>query len=255
MYNKPVKIDSTILANRLKTCREDRDVSKSEMADDLNIARSSMTYYESGQAIPSIDKLYAIADYLNTSIDYLVGRIGKSIESIKTEKDVAELITRLTDYEGIDLVCDKDGAPVLSFESEVLNDFLKNRIDIEALKEEAGDAEIPERFFNEMFKSKSTNETYYLRDMAENQLTLKDGTSNATIRRKRRLADSEPRVAAQTIEYPKLAKIGDSTPTKRKRKQTIRDVAAETCKPEKEAPIPISKIKSIKEEKKDDGQS
>ena len=118
------------------------------------------------------------------------------------------------------MVCDKDGAPVLSFESEVLNDFLKNRIDIEALKEEAGDTEIPERFFNEMFKSKSTNETYYLRDMAERQLTLKDGTSNATIRRKRRLADGELCVIAQTIEYPKR-----------------------------------ERLKRVKENKKDDGQS
>lgn len=199
MYNKPVKIDSSILASRLKTCREERNVTKAEMAHDLNIAPSSMTYYESGQAIPSIDKLYAIADYLNTSIDYLAGRMDKSAESIRTEKDVAEFITRLTDYEGINLLCDEDGTPVLSFESEVLNDFLKNRIEIEDLKKEAGNTDIPERFFNEMFKSKKKNETYYLRDMAERQLTLKDGSNNATIRRKRRLAGGELTDAAQTV--------------------------------------------------------
>ena len=199
MYNKPVKIDSSILASRLKTCREERNVTKAEMAHDLNIAPSSMTYYESGQAIPSIDKLYAIADYLNTSIDYLAGRMDKSAESIRTEKDVAEFISRLTDYEGINLLCDEEGTPVLSFESEALNDFLKNRIEIEDLKKEAGNTDIPERFFNEMFKSKKKNETYYLRDMAERQLTLKDGSNNATIRRKRRLAGGELADAAQTV--------------------------------------------------------
>ena len=199
MYNKPVKIDSSILASRLKNCREERNVTKAEMAHDLNIAPSSMTYYESGQAIPSIDKLYAIADYLNTSIDYLAGRMDKSVESVRTEKDVAEFITRLTDYEGINLLCDEEGTPVLSFESEVLNDFLKNRIEIEDLKKEAGNTDIPEKFFNEMFKSKNKNETYYLRDMAERQLTLKDGSNNATIRRKRRLAGGELADAAQTV--------------------------------------------------------
>ena len=198
MYNKPVKIDSSILASRLKNCREECNVTKAEMAHDLNIAPSSMTYYESGQAIPSIDKLYAIADYLNTSIDYLAGRMDKSVESVRTEKDVAEFITRLTDYEGINLLCDEEGTPVLSFESEVLNDFLKNRIEIEDLKKEAGNTDIPEKFFNEMFKSKNKNETYYLRDMAERQLTLKDGSNNATIRRKRRLAGGELADAAQT---------------------------------------------------------
>lgn len=199
MYNKPVKIDSSILASRLKNCREEHNVTKAEMAHDLNIAPSSMTYYESGQAIPSIDKLYAIADYLNTSIDYLAGRMDKSAESIRTEKDVAEFITRLTDYEGINLLCDEEGTPVLSFDSEVLNDFLKNRIEIEDLKKEAGNVDIPEKFFNEMFKSKNKNEIYYLRDMAERQLTLKDGSNNATIRRKRRLAGGELADAAQTV--------------------------------------------------------
>ena len=67
MYNKPVKVDSSILASRLKLCREARGINKATMARDLNITASSMTYYESGLAVPSVDKLYAIADYLYTS--------------------------------------------------------------------------------------------------------------------------------------------------------------------------------------------
>ena len=50
-----------------------------------------------------------------------------------------------------------------------------------------------------MFKSKNKNESYYLRDMAERQLILKDGSNNATIRRKRRLAGGELAEAAQTV--------------------------------------------------------
>lgn len=250
MYNKPVKIDSSILASRLKNCREERNVTKAEMAHDLNIAPSSMTYYESGQAIPSIDKLYAIADYLNTSIDYLAGRMDKSAESIRTEKDVAEFITRLTDYEGINLLCDEEGTPVLSFESEALNEFLKNRIDIEELKEEAGNADIPERFFNEMFKSKNKNETYYLRDMAERQLTLKDGSNNATIRRKRRLAGGELADAAQTVADGVVKTKSDKrdngkAATTRKRKYDEPREAATTAK--------YDYIR--KAEEKDDGQT
>ena len=72
MYNKPAAVDSSILASRLRSCREFRGVNKAEMARTLDIAPSSMTYYESGLAIPSVDKLYAIADYLGTSVDYLL---------------------------------------------------------------------------------------------------------------------------------------------------------------------------------------
>ena len=204
MYNKPVKVNSSVLASRLKSRREYCGVSKAAMAHALNITPSSMTYYESGLALPSIDKLYAIADYLGTSIDYLVGRIDKSIESVKTEKDVADLIVSLTGYEGIDLKNNADGTPVIAFESEIMNDFLQNRIEIEQLKEEASAEAIPERFFNQMFKSKRMNETYYLRDLDDRTLTLKDGSDNAAIRRKRRLSDeSDEAVAAETVSEKK----------------------------------------------------
>ena len=204
MYNKPAAVDSSILASRLRSCREFRGVNKAEMAHALDIAPSSMTYYESGLAIPSVDKLYAIADYLGTSVDYLLGRIEKSPESVRTEKDVADLIISLIDYEGIDLNRDSFGAAKLTFNSEVLNRFLQNRMEIEDIKREAGKEDIPERFFNRAFKQKNELETYYLRDLEATPLKLKDGINNVVIRRKRRLtndtADGPYEYADETIE-------------------------------------------------------
>lgn len=40
MYNKPVKVDSSILASRLKLCREARGINKATMARDLNITQA-----------------------------------------------------------------------------------------------------------------------------------------------------------------------------------------------------------------------
>ena len=171
------------------------------MARDLNITASSMTYYESGLAVPSVDKLYAIADYLYTSIDYLVGRIDKSIESIQTEKDVAELIARLADFEGINLTRNfSTGKPMLTFESAAINAFLENRIDIAELKKDASESAIPEKYFNDIFKAKCVNEMYYLRDLNERHLQLKDGSTNAAIRRKRRLSEDNERAAAEMFD-------------------------------------------------------
>ncbi|WP_443665632.1 helix-turn-helix domain-containing protein [Dysosmobacter sp.] len=204
MYNKPAAVDSSILASRLRSCREFRGVNKAEMARTLDIAPSSMTYYESGLAIPSVDKLYAIADYLGTSVDYLLGRIEKSPESVRTEKDVADLIISLIDYEGIDLNRDSCGAPVLSFNSKLLNAFFQNRLEIEEIKREAAEEHVPEKYFNKMFKPMRQNETYILRDLEETPLKLKDGIDNVAIRRKRRLtndvADGPYEYAAETIE-------------------------------------------------------
>ena len=201
MYNKPIKIDSSILASRLKLCREARGINKATMAHDLNITASSMTYYESGAAIPSADKLYAIADYLNTSIDYLVGRIDKSTESVRTEKDVAEFIAMLVDFEGINLTRNfSTGTPMLAFESDAINAFLENRIDIGELKKDASESAIPEKYFNEIFKAKCVNEMYYLRDLSERHLQLKDGSTNAAIRRKRRLSEDNERAVAEMFD-------------------------------------------------------
>ena len=201
MYNKPVKVDSSTLASRLKLCREARGINKATMARDLNITASSMTYYESGLAVPSVDKLYAIADYLNTSIDYLVGRIDKSTESVRTEKDVAELIARLADFEGINLTRNfSTEKPMLTFESAAINAFLDNRIDIAELKKDASESAIPEKYFSDIFKTRCVNEMYYLRDLNERHLQLKDGSTNAAIRRKRRLSEDNERAAAEMFD-------------------------------------------------------
>lgn len=216
MYNKPAVVDSSILASRLRSRREYCHISKAEMARALNIAPSSMTYYESGLSIPSVDKLYAIADFLNTSVDYLLGRIDISPESVKTEKDVADLIISLIDYEGIDLKHDSLGTPVLSFNSKLLNNFFQNRMEIEAIKRESVKENIPEKYFNDMFKLRRQNEAYVLRDLEDTPLKLKDGINNVAIRRKRRLADDavdEPYEAvAETIQeerpFKKIGKDG-----------------------------------------------
>ena len=201
MYNKPVKVDSSTLASRLKLCREARGINKATMARDLNITASSMTYYESGLAVPSVDKLYAIADYLNTSIDYLVGRIDKSTESVRTEKDVAELIARLADFEGINLTRNfSTEKPMLTFESAAINAFLENRIDIAELKKDASESAIPEKYFSDIFKTRCVNEMYYLRDLNERHLQLKDGSTNAAIRRKLRLSEDNERAAAEMFD-------------------------------------------------------
>ncbi len=60
--------------NRLKEIREDRDINQQEIAELLNTTQQQYSKYELGIQLISIDRLNILADFYNTSIDYLVGR-------------------------------------------------------------------------------------------------------------------------------------------------------------------------------------
>ena len=59
---------------RLKNLREDHDLSQSDIAKYLNILQRTYSYYETGGRDIPIQILIKLADYYNTSIDYLVNR-------------------------------------------------------------------------------------------------------------------------------------------------------------------------------------
>lgn len=60
--------------NRLKEIRVDRDYMQSDIAKALGIKQQQYSEYERGIVLISIEKLNLLADFYNTSIDYLIGR-------------------------------------------------------------------------------------------------------------------------------------------------------------------------------------
>ncbi|MBQ8417031.1 MAG: helix-turn-helix transcriptional regulator [Phascolarctobacterium sp.] len=61
-------------AECLQELREDRNVSRKELAAFLNVSVSTLGMYEQGRREPNIDMLIKLADYFNVSLDFLVGR-------------------------------------------------------------------------------------------------------------------------------------------------------------------------------------
>ena len=61
--------------NNIKTLRIKRNITQVDLAKKINVKQETISAYESGKAFPSADALIKIADYLNTSCDYLLGRI------------------------------------------------------------------------------------------------------------------------------------------------------------------------------------
>lgn len=60
--------------NRLKDLREDNDLTQKEVANMLQTTQQQYSKYEIGIRLIPIDKLEILANFYNTSIDYLLGR-------------------------------------------------------------------------------------------------------------------------------------------------------------------------------------
>ena len=63
--------------NRLKEMREDRDILQKDIAKDLGITQRNYSYFETGMTALTEDILNKIADYYQTSIDYILYRTDK----------------------------------------------------------------------------------------------------------------------------------------------------------------------------------
>lgn len=60
--------------NRLKEIRKDRDFTQTDVAKYLGMKQQQYSEYEIGKRLIPIETLDKLADYYDTSIDYLVGR-------------------------------------------------------------------------------------------------------------------------------------------------------------------------------------
>lgn len=59
---------------RLKEIREDKDFSQTQIAEVLNMKQQQYSKYELGIRSMPIEKLNLLANFYNTSVDYLIGR-------------------------------------------------------------------------------------------------------------------------------------------------------------------------------------
>lgn len=64
----------TFCAERLKEARERKGLSQRELAAKIKVSQASISWFESGDTIPSGNKIGLLADALDVSIDYLYGR-------------------------------------------------------------------------------------------------------------------------------------------------------------------------------------
>ena len=85
-----------MIADRIKSLRENQNKTQSELAKQLGITRSSVNAWEMGISVPSTQYVVELAHIFKVSTDYLLGVDTTSSISVAglTEKDV-ELINTI----------------------------------------------------------------------------------------------------------------------------------------------------------------
>lgn len=78
------------MKTRIKDLREDNDLSQKNLSDFLNISQVAYSYYELGRRQIPVEILCKIADFYNTSVDYLLYRTNKIRSYPKTNEEKQE---------------------------------------------------------------------------------------------------------------------------------------------------------------------
>jgi transcriptional regulator with XRE-family HTH domain len=63
-----------LFIERLNLLMKETQTSKQALGNAIGVSRPAISQFASGSNLPSIEKLVAIADHFDVSIDYLVGR-------------------------------------------------------------------------------------------------------------------------------------------------------------------------------------
>lgn len=81
---------------RLRDLREDNDYTQADIAKILNITRPQYNLYELGDRKIPIDKLEALANFYNVSIDYIMERTN--YKKVVQSDEMSSRNIRLTEY-------------------------------------------------------------------------------------------------------------------------------------------------------------
>ena len=102
--------ETSKFAFRISTLRKSKNLSQQQLAEAIGITKSAVSRIESASRAASIENVYAIAEYFNVTIDYLLGRSD---------------ILNLTDYKNSSFNSLQPDEKELISSYSALNDFSK----------------------------------------------------------------------------------------------------------------------------------
>lgn len=82
---------------RIRDLREDKDLNQAEVAQDLNMHKTTYCRYEQGISTPPLDIAVMIAKYYNVSIDYIAGITNDKGGKHQVSREEAEILSKYND--------------------------------------------------------------------------------------------------------------------------------------------------------------
>lgn len=79
-YENSKRIDSKLLAKRIKRIRRKNDLTQDDLAKILNITRSSISKYENGINLALTSYIMGFCKYFHVSSDFVTGKIDEEIK-------------------------------------------------------------------------------------------------------------------------------------------------------------------------------
>ena len=82
---------------RLKKLREAKGLTQLRLAMELNVSQETISGYEIGKAVPPAEMLIKLADALDSSVDYILGRtdIKSTLRASELNEQEAEMLSIL----------------------------------------------------------------------------------------------------------------------------------------------------------------
>ncbi len=76
------------VSDKLYALRKKEGLSQEQLADKLNVSRQAISKWETGSAVPESEKLIAISNYFNVSLDYLMkDEEANNLEKVEVHAD------------------------------------------------------------------------------------------------------------------------------------------------------------------------
>ncbi len=75
---------------RIRVVREKRNITQIRLSIEIGVSQETISAYENGKAEPKLEKLIKIANFLNTTTDYLLGRTNDDTPLSNVVNDIAD---------------------------------------------------------------------------------------------------------------------------------------------------------------------
>lgn len=73
--------------SRLKDLREDHDLTQAQVAEVIGTSQQHYGKYETGKIVIPFDRVVALAQFYNVSLDYIAGYINEPRPLVKKDKE------------------------------------------------------------------------------------------------------------------------------------------------------------------------